>query len=879
MIFGGLAWLAGLALAQNVGVGGTARAGDDGDLADLGSLWRPETQSSGGAGIVSGLGLRMGDLERPFGGSIAAMVGLHKRIGVSAVVPFPGTMRFGVPIGVVVPDRNLGGFGLSVVPEFALFGDSFGGEGTLALGYGGPSWQIVANLGGGLGPLDGVSGVAGPRASGGLGGSVELARTLAVRLEADVESDLAGALDLESNLSIRGRYRSGLSWTLGAAVAPLREENVLLPYAQIGFVLGRTMDRDADLDGVVDAEDVCRHEPETANGFEDIDGCPDELAGLKVMVLDLVGHPVVGASLQLGNTTGVTGDAGDCVFPDLMPDSEPRVLVDAAGFTTQFTEGQAVYSGENLLVVILDWIPTPLRVSARDASTGAPVDAHIRIEGPGNVDTQDLGEDGVETVELRPGTWRVVVYADFFEPNEQTVEIVPNQAQIDHSVLLGRAALQRSKEEVLNQVVISFEPGDDAISEQWQSYLEEVAHVLLVNSFASVTVRAGSDAQAQAVIDNLADRGVRPERMSLLLSKDHPADQVSFQVLPQPLVTVPQRLYFSAGSSALLPGHDAELDAIAAIMAAHPVRQFTLLAHADASDLAINAEPADGWADELSIARARAVRAALIERGVRAERLSARALGLTSPVGSSGVFERLVEVRALAIDDLTLEVVGTAGVADLPAEWKASLVTTAARMKVMPEQRVRLVSTRVANEDAALAAARAEQVVAGLVEAGVAPSQLVVDIVDGALPVVRATLLEPRELSWPVRFAEGSAELSEQAQASIEHYLAELARHPDERVQVIGFTGAEEDASLALARAVAVRDALQQAGVADSRLEPGGGAAGSGELEAATVAVEGTPPEEAPPIDEAAASRVELRWILAKKGVAVRSVEAAKSEP
>lgn len=35
--------------------------------------------------------------------------------------------------------------------------------------------------------------------------------------------------------------------------------------------------RDTDADGILDPDDKCVNEPETRNGFEDVDGCPDEL--------------------------------------------------------------------------------------------------------------------------------------------------------------------------------------------------------------------------------------------------------------------------------------------------------------------------------------------------------------------------------------------------------------------------------------------------------------------------------------------------------------------------------------------------------------------------------------------------------------------------
>ncbi len=40
---------------------------------------------------------------------------------------------------------------------------------------------------------------------------------------------------------------------------------------------GCPADRDSDGDGIIDSKDKCPNEPETKNGFEDDDGCPDEL--------------------------------------------------------------------------------------------------------------------------------------------------------------------------------------------------------------------------------------------------------------------------------------------------------------------------------------------------------------------------------------------------------------------------------------------------------------------------------------------------------------------------------------------------------------------------------------------------------------------------
>ena len=45
--------------------------------------------------------------------------------------------------------------------------------------------------------------------------------------------------------------------------------------------------RDSDGDGIIDSKDKCPNEPETVNGFEDDDGCPDELPA---QIKDFYGH-------------------------------------------------------------------------------------------------------------------------------------------------------------------------------------------------------------------------------------------------------------------------------------------------------------------------------------------------------------------------------------------------------------------------------------------------------------------------------------------------------------------------------------------------------------------------------------------------------------
>ncbi len=93
------------------------------------------------------------------------------------------------------------------------------------------------------------------------------------------------------------------------------------------------------------------------------------------------------------------------------------------------------------------------------------------------------------------------------------------------------------------------------------------------------------------------------------------------------------RIYFRAGSARIEPPSLPLLDAIAAALAGNPqIRRVELQGHGDRQ------EPA-----RLAGARAEAVRAALIARGVAADRLQARGCGATRPLAGAREKNRRVE--------------------------------------------------------------------------------------------------------------------------------------------------------------------------------------------------------------------------------------------
>jgi hypothetical protein len=86
--------------------------------------------------------------------------------------------------------------------------------------------------------------------------------------------------------------------------------------------------KDVDLDGLVGSRDDCPRQAETINGYADDDGCPDELARLRVIVVDAAGRGVEGAAVSLPGAPPVRTDAsGVAMFFELLP--VPELMVEA----------------------------------------------------------------------------------------------------------------------------------------------------------------------------------------------------------------------------------------------------------------------------------------------------------------------------------------------------------------------------------------------------------------------------------------------------------------------------------------------------------------------------------------------------------------------
>ncbi len=880
---------------------------DDGDLQDLSFVWRPEPQTRGAVGLSA----RYGFLSRPYwpiGQSdplldtvsqldLSAHIAGSERIAVGVNLPIfmssygdtqlddgvydrdwngtnMGDLRVTAPIGIVLPDFHSGGFGLSAVPAFTLpigatnkyLGDGgFSGALSLSPSY---SWlglaQLTAQLGiGGQPSRDLPNRSGGGHLILGVGGGIELHRTLALRGELLHEQSLTAGDDSPAvgAASVRGRYRNGLVWTAGGGL-DLQNFTASGPrfFVQLGWVGTRPMDRDIDLDGIVDADDSCRFKEETANGYNDDDGCPDQLAELGIRVMDLLGEPIAGANVGVESVRVRSGGDGWARVKDFIPETEPVILVDAKGYKPQMLRDVTLQPGANSQVVTLDYSPADLQLEVRAADTGLPIDAQLRITGPGNVDSQNTGKDGLHNVPLRPGTWMVAVYADFFEEKRIEVDVEPGVEEIPLEVELKRTGVAISKEEVIGGVRILFDKDSERFDPAWKPFLHDLAQTLLVYEYVDVVVHGHSDdgekganldkKRAEAAVAYLIEEGVAPDRLSVEAhGSTQPAQaegqpdganrRVQFTMVPPEHLVIDDVVRFAPGSSELDAQARSVVRSVASELSDNPLWRVEVEGHADASE-----------GDRLipiSMARAEAVKRALIEAGVPARRLRAKARGGTVAASTLALANPRASFQALPLDDLTVEVPFAEGSAELDDKGADRLGAAIRRLKAAEHLRVEVHGHRGAQEDKALSKQRRDAVIEVMIGEGIDGSRLLgIDHgYEKAGPKVAFTLRIQPAVPYLVHFPPGEAAFDVDQIPMVEKLARRLKAWPHARVDLVAYThtsdgelAAEPQTSdsggpegegdpdpldpaavgLASARAYAVKVALQELGVPSRRI-------------------------------------------------------------
>ena len=297
-------------------------------------------ESQGGLGdmAVDMRGTILDPTDAPVGLAVSTRFGLP-----TATVDLPiGGSGIGYEAAVIV-DKRMGGLlaaanlGFRGRPPAELDNVTVGNQFATRLGVG---YQLSANVG--------VSGdVAGYLLASDTGNPAGGAW----------EGLLGGWYRFDENWVTRGGAGAGLSDGIGTSA--------FRTMLSVGYEPEPVLDTDGD--GLVDREDRCKDEPEDLDGYEDADGCPDELNPVRLVFRDPYGYPVDEIAVELENEDDGSTASGGAVIEELLTPGIWILEGYAAGFDRveeDFTveEGEAF---ERIFVLNPNAPPPKVRVTRK----------------------------------------------------------------------------------------------------------------------------------------------------------------------------------------------------------------------------------------------------------------------------------------------------------------------------------------------------------------------------------------------------------------------------------------------------------------------------------------------------------------------------------
>jgi outer membrane protein OmpA-like peptidoglycan-associated protein len=202
-----------------------------------------------------------------------------------------------------------------------------------------------------------------------------------------------------------------------------------------------------------------------------------------------------------------------------------KLAIEAPGFTGA-TEDLVLVEGAQERRLRLAWEPRPVDVSVVDAS-GAPVDAEVRLAGPGDVRPGATGADGKVSARVLPGDWNVLVSAPALGARSVAALVSPGTSPVEVNVTLEAVHVEVTTGAVNLDQQIHFGFDDAAIAADSFPVLEEVAAALVLHpEITRVEIEGHTDdrgvpaynldlsqRRADAVRAWLVEHGVAPERL------------------------------------------------------------------------------------------------------------------------------------------------------------------------------------------------------------------------------------------------------------------------------------------------------------------------------------------------------------------------------
>ncbi len=249
-----------------------------------------------------------------------------------------------------------------------------------------------------------------------------------------------------------------------------------------------------------------------------------ETGSLLVEVVDPAGNPVAGSSLVVDGASQSLGPNGVTVLADRRPGTL-KLAASAPGYRARPAESVSLVRGVQTLRLRLEWLPRPVSVQVTDAG-GAPVDAEVRVIGPGRGAPTRSGGDAAH-FELLPGTWQILASAKGFGPWRSEVEVGAGVAPVVVVAALAAEKVEVTRTSVVirEQVQFAFDKAD--IEPGSHPLLAQVASTLLLHpEIPRIEVQGHTDTRgtevynqdlsqrrAEAVRAYLVGQGVEPGRI------------------------------------------------------------------------------------------------------------------------------------------------------------------------------------------------------------------------------------------------------------------------------------------------------------------------------------------------------------------------------
>jgi len=314
--------------------------------------------------------------------------------------------------------------------------------------------------------------------------------TAETRLEPSFIENPVPGTGSPSEMLYHARYKaeSGFHFMAGGAHAITSGPGAAVFRTFVGFGWESEKDRpprDTDGDGIPDKADECVEEPETLNGWRDMDGCPDDIGRLKVRVL-LGEDPVEGADVRVVGPKGPsTHKTPDVPRFEGLPGEDFKAEATYGGCYTG-AGATTLEPGKNRIKIQLARIERNLKVVVKTPEGEPVTDASVKWLVPEqNFGCHATGEHPVDdkgeyNVLLGIGNHELVVQAEDRSPQRFEVGINRSKDEvIEVTMKAAKTKLSAERIDILEKVF--FETGSDVIKEESFELLTEVATVLIAN--------------------------------------------------------------------------------------------------------------------------------------------------------------------------------------------------------------------------------------------------------------------------------------------------------------------------------------------------------------------------------------------------------------